>query len=196
MITIEQIDEFRKRTNSSYSDAKYFLEKNNGNILDAIIDFERTKAGSASNQNNRQHNDMGERFADFLQKGFDTRVIVEDKETVLFSVPVILLIILIPLWLVVVIFFAFFAVLGYKFRIQEISTNGFDVHSFLKNINAKMKEQSSFKQQKPNNNTASDNTQENKNTGNFNTAETSANDSSGQKFDDDDDDDYNEFIVE
>ena len=27
MITIEQIDEFRKRTNSSYSDTKYFLEK-------------------------------------------------------------------------------------------------------------------------------------------------------------------------
>ena len=45
MITIEQIDEFRKRTHSSYEDAKFFLEKNNGDILDAIIDFERTKTG-------------------------------------------------------------------------------------------------------------------------------------------------------
>ena len=195
MITIEQIDEFRKRTNSSYSDAKYFLEKNNGNILDAIIDFERTKAGSASNQNNRQHNDMGERFADFLQKGFDTRVIVEDKETVLFSVPVILLIILIPLWLVVVLFFAFLQSWDISSEFRR-SVPMVLMCILLKNINAKMKEQSSFKQQKPNNNTASDNTQENKNTGNFNTAETSANDSSGQKFDDDDDDDYNEFIVE
>ncbi|NMA67703.1 MAG: hypothetical protein GX957_15980 [Clostridiaceae bacterium] len=106
MITIEQIDEFRKRTNSSYGDAKYFLERNNGNVLDAIIDFERTKAGKTHSQN-KQNSDVGKRFAEVLQKGFDTKMIVEDKNSILFSVPVILLIILIPLWPVVILFFTF-----------------------------------------------------------------------------------------
>jgi len=43
MITMEQVDEFRKRTNSSYEDAKYFLERNKVDVLDSIIDFERRK---------------------------------------------------------------------------------------------------------------------------------------------------------
>lgn len=54
MITMEQIDEFRKRTNSSYEDAKYYLERNNGDVLDAIIDFERSKTGR-SGQRERHH---------------------------------------------------------------------------------------------------------------------------------------------
>ena len=54
MITMEQIDEFRKRTNSSYEDAKYYLERNNGDVLDAIIDFERSKTGS-SGERERHH---------------------------------------------------------------------------------------------------------------------------------------------
>ena len=54
MITIEQIDEFRKRTHSSYEDAKFFLEKNNGDILDAIIDFERTKTGKGTSRQSQK----------------------------------------------------------------------------------------------------------------------------------------------
>lgn len=199
VITIEQIDEFRKRTNSSYSDAKYFLEKNNGNILDAIIDFERTKAGSAHNHYNRQQNDMGKRFADVLQKGFDTRLVVYDRETVLFSVPVILLMILIPLWFVILLFFVFLAILGYRFRIQEMKSNGFDVHSFFKNINNKMNEYSQEqrnKGQQQQQNGGTSNSPDAGNTANDNNCVISANGSGSQNPDDDDDDDYSEFTVE
>ena len=42
MITIEQIDELRKRVDVSYEDAKEALEQSNGNILEAIIYLEKS----------------------------------------------------------------------------------------------------------------------------------------------------------
>jgi translation elongation factor EF-Ts len=38
---MEQIDEMRKRTNCSYQEAKELLEKNNGDLLEAIVEFEK-----------------------------------------------------------------------------------------------------------------------------------------------------------
>lgn len=141
MITIEQIDEFRKRTNSSYEDAKYYLERNKGDILDAIIDFERTKAGKTNKyQEKKQKEDYGRRFADILQKGFDTRIIVEDRSSTLFSIPVILLFLLIPLWVIVLLFFVFLMMLGYKFSIRDVKSQNINVNSFFRNLNEKMKE--------------------------------------------------------
>lgn len=141
MITIEQIDEFRKRTHSSYEDAKYFLEKNNGDILDAIIEFERTKSGSHKNtQHKKQQNDFGKGFSDILQKGFDTRIVVEDKGSTLFTIPVILLILLIPIWVFAFLFFALLVMLGYKVSIKDIKNENVNVHNIFQNINDKMKE--------------------------------------------------------
>lgn len=71
MITIEQIDEFRKRTHSSYEDAKYYLEKNNGDILDAIIDFERSKPNkSHSHQNKKTAGGLRKEFRRYPSKRF------------------------------------------------------------------------------------------------------------------------------
>ena len=154
MITIEQIDEFRKRTNSSYEDAKYYLEKNNGDVLEAIIDFERSKTGRAyhnSNGHNRSNNykrdccsnrnpEYGKKFSDLLQKGFDTRIYVEDKSSVLFSIPVILLLLLLPLLFVIVIMFVFFAMLGYKISVRDVKSQNMNVNNFFHNISDKMKE--------------------------------------------------------
>lgn len=141
MITIEQIDEFRKRTHSSYEDAKFFLEKNNGDILDAIIDFERTKTGKGhSHQNKKQKNEFGDRFAEILQKGFDTKIIVEDKGSILFTIPVILLILLIPLWVFALLFYILLTTLGYKFSIRDEKSRNVNVNSIFQNINSKMKD--------------------------------------------------------
>lgn len=141
MITIEQIDEFRKRTHSSYEDAKFFLEKNNGDILDAIIDFERTKTGKGhSHQNKKQKNEFGDRFAEILQKGFDTKIIVEDKGSILFTIPIILLILLIPLWVFVLLFFILLSTLGYKFSIRDEKSRNVNVNNIFQNINNRMKD--------------------------------------------------------
>ncbi|MGI6621909.1 MAG: DUF4342 domain-containing protein [Clostridiaceae bacterium] len=146
MITIEQIDEFRKRTHSSYEDAKYYLEKNNGDILDAIIDFERSKPNkSHSHQNKKQQEDFGKNFADILQKGFDTRIFIEDKNSTLFSVPVILLILFIPLWVPVLILGILLLVLGYKFSVRDVKSQNVNVNNIFRNINEKMKESSGNK---------------------------------------------------
>ncbi|HHU89950.1 MAG TPA: DUF4342 domain-containing protein [Clostridiaceae bacterium] len=141
MITIEQIDEFRKRTHSSYEDAKFFLEKNNGDILDAIIDFERTKTGKGtSRQSQKQKNDLGDKFADILQKGIDTKIIVEDKESVLLRIPIIILLLLIPLWVFVLLFAILLSTLGYKFNIREEKSQNVNVNSIFQNINSKLKD--------------------------------------------------------
>lgn len=141
MITIEQIDEFRKRTHSSYEDAKYYLEKNNGDILDAIIDFERSKSGkSYGHHQKKQQDDFGKRFADILQKGFDTRIYVEDKNSTLFAIPLILLIMFIPLWVPVLIFAILLSMLGYKFTVRDVKSQNVDVNNIFRNINDKMKE--------------------------------------------------------
>ncbi|MCX7772997.1 MAG: hypothetical protein N2376_07795 [Clostridia bacterium] len=147
MITIEQIDEFRKRTHSSYEDAKYFLEKNNGDVLEAIIDFERTKSGKSQQcyQRRQPQDDFGKRFAEILQKGFDTRIFVEDRNATLFTIPVILLILLIPLWFVIILFFLFLMMLGYKFSIRDVKSQNINVNSFFQNISDKMKDTGSHK---------------------------------------------------
>lgn len=141
MITIDQIDEFRKRTHSSYEDAKYFLEKNNDDILDAIIDFERTKTGRKNNPKNKKQRDgFGNTFADILQKGFDTKIVVEDKGSILFTIPVILLILLIPVWVFVLLFFILLSTLGYKLSIRDEKSRNVNVNTIFQNINDKMKD--------------------------------------------------------
>ncbi|NLZ73575.1 MAG: hypothetical protein GX905_07140, partial [Bacteroidales bacterium] len=51
----ELIDEFRKRTNASYDEAKYYLERTNGDLLEAVIAYEkeRTNYGQRRNTNNK-----------------------------------------------------------------------------------------------------------------------------------------------
>ncbi len=151
MVTIEQIDEFRKRTNSSYGDAKYFLEKNQGDLLEAIIDFERTRAGKSHGfQQKKNKDDFSKVFAEILQKGFDYRIFVEDKNSTLFSFPVIFLILLIPVWIIILLFFIFLYILGYRFSIRNVKNRNIDVNSFFQNINNKMKE-SGMNKAKPQN---------------------------------------------
>lgn len=50
MIIIEQIDELRKRVDVTYEDAREALEKNNGDILDAIIYLERNKKNNTGRE--------------------------------------------------------------------------------------------------------------------------------------------------
>lgn len=124
MITLEQVDQLRKRTNCSYEEAKALLEKHNGNVLEAIVDFEKSKnkkyytGGEQSSR--RQGGDFWKNARELIQKGFDTRVVIEDKNSILLnvSVNVMLLLILImppitiPLLLLLMI-------LGYRISIRK-----------------------------------------------------------------------------
>jgi len=147
MISMELIDEFRRRTHSSYEEAKFYLERNNGDLLDAIIDFERSKTGRTNHYQGRYHaphdryqQDYGHRLTSLLQKGFDTRIFVEDNKSVLFNVPVILLLFLLPFWVIIVVLFVFFMMLGYRISVRDVKSRNIDVNAIFNNISEKMRE--------------------------------------------------------
>ncbi|HOK43932.1 MAG TPA: hypothetical protein PLD49_09735, partial [Thermoclostridium caenicola] len=75
-----------------------------------------------------------------LQKGFDTRIFVEDSKSVLFNVPVILLLFLLPFWVIIVVLFVFFMMLGYKISVRDVKSRNIDVDAIFSNISEKMKE--------------------------------------------------------
>lgn len=211
MITIEQIDEFRKRTRSSYEDAKFFLEKNNGDVLDAIIDFERTKSNRVQSHQTKKHRDeFGNKFADILQKGFDTRIVVEDKGSVLFTIPVVILILLLPIWVFVFLFFILLTTLGYKFSIRDEKSRDVNVSSIFQNINNKMKDKdkgtnaetntkNSNDQQGKNNNKPGTDINENNSSqvpARINTDRSGEPDAQGSKKNPDKEEGYNEYTIE
>ena len=84
-ISLELIDQMRKRTNCSYEEAKTLLEKYNGNIVEAIVDFERSHNvniphGGYYHQYQKQHGrSFGDMLTSLYKKGCNTRVIVESK---------------------------------------------------------------------------------------------------------------------
>lgn len=198
MITIEMIDEFRKRTNSSYADAKYFLEKSQGDILEAIIDFESTKAGKTQNyQQKNVKNDFGKRFGEILQKSFDTRVTVADKTSTLFSIPVIMFVFLIPVWIFVLLIFVFLYILGYRFDIQYSKNESANINSLFQNINGKMKEsrvnKEGYSDQKQKN---ADNSRQNNSLVPSDKAPAEQVQTEQQAWENEEDDGYKEYTVE
>lgn len=78
MITMEMIDQFRKRTNCSYEEAKMYLERNNGDIVDAIVDFEK-------NHGKVKYEAKSSKFKDFFSKAYRTRLVVENNNTVILN---------------------------------------------------------------------------------------------------------------
>jgi hypothetical protein len=159
MVTIEKIDEFRKRTNSSYEDARYFLEKNQGDVLEAIIEFERSKGGRHPKMNQpQQPGDVGKKLAAIIQQSFDIRLSIDDKNGTLLAIPVILLILMLPfLWLPL--FGCIFLIaLGYKLSFKTVKTQGININQVFENLRIKLREmgnkshRSPFDGQNPTNN--------------------------------------------
>ena len=91
MITMEMIDEFRKRTNCSYQEAKLYLERNNGSFVDAIVDFEKT--------HNKIKDEKKASRGDFFNKALNTKFIIEHNYSTILNISVLFLGILILLTL-------------------------------------------------------------------------------------------------
>ncbi len=141
MVTIEQIDEFRRRTNSSYEDAKVFLERHNGDVLEAIIEFEKSKATWTPNQFAAKKGDFMGQLVKIVQKGFDLRMTVEDKQGKgLFTVPILLLLLLVPVWPMVLLICIGLIFLGYKLGFRDIKTVNVDVKGIFDSLGAQMRD--------------------------------------------------------
>lgn len=86
-ITLEKLDLIRERTGLSYADAKALLEKNNGNVVDALVDFEKNQKSFGQNVNDFS-NDLVETIKDIINKGNVSRIRIKKDDKVLIDIPV------------------------------------------------------------------------------------------------------------
>lgn len=144
MITIETIDEFRRRTNSSYDDARCYLERHNGELLEAIIDFEKTRNNSYSNnngcrQNARPRGEFGMAIMRGLQKLLDIRIVVTDKTERTFNVPILFPILVCPLWHVMILLAIVMMIMGFKFSVREIQDDNMNIENIISRLRERAK---------------------------------------------------------
>jgi hypothetical protein len=139
-ISMEQIDEMRKRTNCSYQEAKELLEKNNEDLIEAIIEFEnRHGSQSREDRKNRQkayqNTNHGRKAKAMLHKGFVTRLVIEKDQNIILNLPLIILILavlismpIIWIWPVafIILYFA-----GYKIRIKKGAGGEVDINDIV-----------------------------------------------------------------
>lgn len=136
-ISMEKIDELRKRTNCSYEEAKSLLEKHDGNVLDAIVDFEKTQGCKFGNC---ERHTLGQKMKSLFRKGFNTRFVVESNKDIIINISINFLILLSLISIHVVIVGSILALIsGYKFRIIKQSGKDINVDEFINNVTDKVK---------------------------------------------------------
>lgn len=97
-VTLEQIDELRKRVNVSYEEAKATLEKNDGDLIKSIIELEKKKGKKTEYKGS---------FASFTDKLLSLKMSVKNEHgNILLDVPlvIVLLTFLMAFWAVIVLF--------------------------------------------------------------------------------------------
>lgn len=86
-ITLEKIDILRQRSDLSYAEAKEILEKNNGNVLEALIYLENNEKTFSQNINDFG-NDLIKTIKDIVQKGNVNRIKIKKDGRTLVDIPV------------------------------------------------------------------------------------------------------------
>ena len=140
---IRLIDEFRRRTNASYEEAKYYLERFNGDLLEAIIAFEREKTGAGFHRKGLFHNGAN-RLINWLlrviQKLLDIKLIIIDRTGRDFQIPFLLLLVLGPIWHILILVAIVMLIMGFKFLFREIPDPNVNVFNFVEKIKEKVRE--------------------------------------------------------
>lgn len=84
-ITLEQIDELRRRANVSYNDAKEALEASNGNILDALVYLENHKDVNTKEKESVTFTEVVKKI---IKKGNETDFMIKKENQNVLKVPV------------------------------------------------------------------------------------------------------------
>jgi hypothetical protein len=144
LITIEMIDEFRRRTNCSYDDAKYYLEKYNGDMLEAIIAFERDRNRGYGYRDERRYSGysrrgagIGRKILNALQRLLDIRIVIADNTGRTFNIPILFPLVLIPVWHILLLIALGMMLVGYRFSIREVHDGNYDLNSIISRIREK-----------------------------------------------------------
>ena len=146
-LSLEKIDEMRKRTHCSYEEAKELLEKHNGDILEAIVEFEKKHRGGFNNKHHNHHHNNGHSFGEkvrgLIHKGSKTRFIIEkEKNTIInISVNVLIIVAIIAMpvfWVLpIAVIAAYF--MGYKIKIRKEKGEDIDVNKMVDDVGSKVK---------------------------------------------------------
>jgi len=132
-ITIEMIDELRKRSRVSYQDAKEALEKHNGSLVESLVYLEKNnkiKFTSASERNR-----FLDRVKALIDKGNNVRFIVsKDDRTVLNLSLTISILIGAVTFHISAIAAAIGLITGYKFKFEKNSGEDMKVNVVLDKV--------------------------------------------------------------
>jgi hypothetical protein len=143
-IDIKLIDEMRKRTNCSYQEAKELLEKHNGDLIEAIVEFEKKQGPHAYYTGSSNHGStFGIRAKRLLHKGNVTRFTIEKGEETFLNIPmsilILILLITMPIFWFYIILVAVIYVLGYKIRIKKNVGQTVEINEVIDELSNKFK---------------------------------------------------------
>lgn len=152
-ISMELIDEMRKRTNCSYQEAKELLEKHNGDLVDAIIEFEKKHGSGSRHSSTEKNRGFGKKIKGLIQKGFVTRFIIEKDGNTVLNIPVNVLILAVlitmPIFWLYVIGFIVIYFMGYKIRFRKEEGQEVDVSELVDELGSKVKTATEKMREKP-----------------------------------------------
>lgn len=143
-ISIELIDEVRKRTNCSYQEAKELLEKHNGDLIDAIVDFEKKQGHRPKDSQKKESTTgFGQKAKNLIEKGFITRFVIEKEENTFLNISINILILAVIItmpifWLYPVALIAVY-LMGYRIRIRKEEGKDIDINEFVDGIGNKVR---------------------------------------------------------
>ena len=140
---IQLIDEFRRRTNASYDEARYYLERFNGDLLEAIIAFEQDHSyGQRRESSEPRTNGILNGFVRILQALLDIQLVVSEKNQIKIKLPIIILLLLLPLLHIIVIAGIIMFFMGFRFGFIREPNSNVNVDYIVNNIKDKFNENS------------------------------------------------------
>lgn len=89
-VTLEKIDILRERTGLSYRDAKAALERNNGDVVEALIDLEGNKQNNWTEEFSLRSNEVIDKVKELLREGNINKIRVKNEGKILVEIPVAL----------------------------------------------------------------------------------------------------------
>lgn len=124
-ITLEQIDELRKRANVSFEDAREALQECNGDLVEAIVYLE--KNGKIKSTSSSEPKDsFWDKFKALVNKGNNTRFIMYKRDKTIINLSVTISIIIAALaFHIAIIGLVVALVAGYRFKF--VKNNGEDM---------------------------------------------------------------------
>ncbi|MPN48965.1 hypothetical protein SDC9_196578 [bioreactor metagenome] len=87
-ITLEKIDIIRERIGVSYKEAKDILERNRGNVIEALVDAENKKQSSWTEEFSVRSNEVMDKVKELIHEGNVNRIRIKSDGRTLVEIPV------------------------------------------------------------------------------------------------------------